>query len=500
MLETQAAQPGTVALWSAPTVSGRRSSARPNVIFYVIDGGGADQMSVYGYNRRTTPNLERLAAEGAVFEHAYSNSTWTKPSTTSFMTSLHNSVLGNVGDRFDPLPGEARTMAERFHAAGYATAVIASNPWAGSLSTLERGVDVFRDLWVDPTSGSSVELHRDFWDWRDASPGEPYWVHFQTTDVHAEHRPPAPFAHMFAPGGKAQEARWDSTLDQWRQRNAALIQTEPGWQQRQWAETGIDRKHYFNLIRSLFDETMAHQDYQLGRFIERLQETGQWENTLLVIAADHSFSGSDHDFLVQLADLLPPEWLWARRGRSGAIFRSSVSRVPLVFIWSGHIAGGQRFRQPVSMIDVLPTVLELAGLPPPEVLQGQSLAPLLLGRAGWQPRPVIFDEFGKDQRTGELRGRIEILDGRWGASLWIGPPRDTLNHRPTPLLLFDVWNDPLALRPVNDEHPDLARRYSQLLQRQWEAHRLLARRFTAGGSVELTPEQLESLRALGYIR
>jgi len=134
------------------------------------------------------------------------------------------------------------------------------------------------------------------------------------------------------------------------------------------------------------------------------------------------------------------------------------------------------------------------------VLQGESLAPLLLGRAAWQPRPVIFDEFERDPRTGDLGGRLEMIDGRWGASLWIGPPEDTLNHRPTPLLLFDVWNDPLALRLMNDGYPELVEKYTALLEKQWEAHRLLARRFTAGGKVVLTPEQLETLRALGYIR
>ena len=109
-LEAEAARAGTVALWAAPTLSGARTTERPNIIFYVIDGAGADFMSVYGYNRSTTPNLERLAAEGAVFEHAYSNASWTKPSTMSFMTSLHTSVLG-VGDFMTaPVPEQAVTM------------------------------------------------------------------------------------------------------------------------------------------------------------------------------------------------------------------------------------------------------------------------------------------------------------------------------------------------------------------------------------------------------
>ena len=184
-------------------------------------------------------------------------------------------------------------MAERFHEAGYPTAVFTSNANAGSVSNLERGVDVFRDQRVDRKTGSSVELRRDFWDWRDAFPGEPYWVHFQTTDVHAQHRPTAPFAGLFAPGGNTQLAQWGSTMG---------------------------RVQFYNLWRSLFDETMAHQDYQLGRFVARLQETGQWENTLLIIAADHSIEAGSDDFLIQLADSLPPAWQKGSRqspGRDG---------------------------------------------------------------------------------------------------------------------------------------------------------------------------------------
>jgi arylsulfatase A-like enzyme len=492
-LETESDKPGTVALWSTPTVSGARTGSRPNVIFYVIDGGGADQMSVYGYNRRTTPNLEELAREGALFERAHSTASWSQPSTTSFMTSLHSSVLGNY-ERFAPLPAEARPMAERFREGGYQTAVFTSNPWAGSAGGLDRGVDVFRDKGVDVDSQSSEELQQEYWDWREAYPGEPYWVHFQTTDVHWPHEPRAPFAGLFAPPDlKKQYAKWDSTLDAWRSRNMPRMQADRTVWGKRWAETGIDRIQYYGVVRAIYDETLAHQDYQLGRFIERLKERGEWENTILVIAADHGIEAASTDFVKPLSDSLPPDLPWA-------VLRSSISRVPLIFSWPGHIQGGQRFSQPVSMIDVLPTLLELSGLSLPEILQGQSLAPLLLGRDGYTPRPIIFDDFGTDNRTGELEGYIEVIDGRWGASLEIRAPSDTTTGRPTPLLLFDVWNDPMALKLMNDERPDLVKKYTEFLQKQWEAHQLLAKRFTSGGKIELTPEQIETLRALGYIR
>ena len=168
----------------------------------------------------------------------------------------------------------------------------------------------------------------------------------------------------------------------------------------------------------------------------------------------------------------------------------------MIFVWPGHISGGQRFSQPVSMIDMLPTVLELAGLPPPEVMMGQSLAPLLLGNGGWEPRPVILDEFWVDEESGELRGWLEVIDGRWGASLAINPhpegltPTDAFGgllygryitdqrgERPAPLLLYDLWNDPQAMYSLHEERPELVAKYTAFLEARWAEHQALARRF-----------------------
>jgi hypothetical protein len=87
-LEAETDVDGAVALWAAPTLSGAGTSDRPNVIFYIIDGAAANAMSVYGYNRSTTPNLERIASEGAVFESAYSNSSWTNMGATLRINAL----------------------------------------------------------------------------------------------------------------------------------------------------------------------------------------------------------------------------------------------------------------------------------------------------------------------------------------------------------------------------------------------------------------------------
>jgi arylsulfatase A-like enzyme len=303
-------------------------------------------------------------------------------------------------------------------------------------------------------------------------------VHFQTTDVHPPWTPVAPFAGLFvSPELRERYEEVKRQLEEagtrWWAADSAAV-----------AEAGINPVVYAHAQRSLYDEMMAHQDDQLGRLVERLKARGEWEHTLLIVAADHGpfgigWPGSDMD----------------------PMFRSSVTRIPLIVVWPGRIEGGQRFSQPVSMIDMLPTILDLADLPMPEVMQGQSLAPLLLGEEGWEQRPVILDEFYLDEET-ELRGVIEVIDGRWGASLEINPDpeKQPETERTVPLLLYDLWDDPFTQHSLHEDRLDLVEKYTEFLEAQFEAHQSLAQLFTRSEPVPLTPEQLQTLRALGYIQ
>jgi arylsulfatase A-like enzyme len=524
-LEATGERQGAVALWGAPVVSGAGHagrSERPNVIFYVIDGGGADQMSVYGYERPTTPFLEELASEAVVFERAFSNATWTQPSTASFMTGLHHSVLGGLrrGLHSTPVPDAAVTFAERMRAGGYQTGAFTTNPNAGRVIGTERGVDVMRDVGEEDEGSSAAELRGRLAEWRADYPGQPYWVHLQTTDVHEPNHPLPGYAGRFV--SEEQREQLDAWNDQVWTAGAGL-----------WGSTsiahfydeairlaGVDRHAFYDMRRGLYDETMLQQDAELRALVQQLKAAGEWERTLLVIGSDHGHpAGTFSRWGRGLFEPPLPEW-------EGALFDSYSTRVPLIVVWPGRIPGGRRVDTPVAMIDVLPTVLELAGLPPPEVCQGRSLAPLLLApaaqtaaRAAELP-PVILDEFRVDEATGEMIGNIEIVDGRWGASLQIAPPLggDGSHGRhavpaggrwaavhpyfdDTPrLLLYDLEQDRFARRAVNDAHPDLVERYARLLHERWEAHRLLAQRYDELTDVVLTPDQLEQLQELGYIR
>jgi arylsulfatase A-like enzyme len=479
-LEADAEMPGTVALWAAPTVSGSLGAERPNVVFYIIDGGSAELMSVYGYNRRTTPNLERLAAEGAVFERAYSNAQWTVPSTVSFMSGLLEAVW------FPGRGKDAAIMAEHMHRAGYQTGVFTATSYAGKMYGLDRGVDF---LWNEAWSNdSSARLHRAFWGWREAYPGPPYWAHFQTVDAHRPWSGVIGFIGLFGRVDARQRLEdWNSRLDgvglQRGPRYSDTTKWPPAQLRELFEEAGVDLTEYVNTQRALYDEGMAHNDYQIGRLVNRIKAAGEWDNTIFILAADHAHGNAGvNEMRLRGAPYVYDE----------AVFSPWRSHIPMIVIWPARIAAGQRFNQQVSMIDMLPTILDLAGLPEPEITQGQSLAPLLLGQEGWEPRPVIFSS----------DGRTEVVDGRWGASLLDRepvPPEE--NGREARLLLFDLLNDPYLSHSLHEERPDLVEKYTEFLEAQVAVHEALAQRFTGSGDdVVLTPEQLEVLRALGYIR
>jgi len=493
-LSAESERAGSVALWAAPILSGTRRTERPNIILYIIDGGGADYMSAYDYPRSTTPNLVNLATEGAVFDRAHSNSSWTRPSTLSFLTSLQHSALGGLVNGRNIVPDQVLTLAEHMHRAGYQTAEFTTNPNAGSISGLDRGNDMFREADTENYSTSSADLHDNFWAWRSAYPGEPYLVHFQTTDVHNPHTPTAPFAGLFIDPDRRRVA------DEWTSQAEEIPESDEVRIGEALDQVGANRIEYWTAQRDLHDECMAHQDYQLGQLVAKLKASGEWERTLLIVAADHSVAAGSWDYGLLMRDPAPSHVYhddWAT-----PIFRSGISRVPLVVVWPGHIAPGQRFSQSVSLLDLLPTVLDLTDLPYPEVMQGRSLAPLLLGESGWEPQPVFLDEFEVDPKTGEFCGRIELIEGRWGASLLINQDPDTHErwHRPAPLLLYDLWEDPYCLRSLHEERPALAEKYTSLLQGQYRAHRDVGEMLDAGEGSPLTPEQTEALRSLGYIQ
>jgi hypothetical protein len=173
------------------------------------------------------------------------------------MTSLQHSVLGGGRKQFDPVPEQAVTMAQHMHGARYQTGVFNANPNAGTLSALERGVDIMQESWVEfryfggeHHKESSRFLHNAFWKWREAYPREPYWVHFQTTDIHGDFPAVTPFSGLFV--GPEQLKTWEEWSKQLKEEGGAGCYSE-AWEKayttRQWPTTTISSGGLWNASR-----------------------------------------------------------------------------------------------------------------------------------------------------------------------------------------------------------------------------------------------------------
>ena len=247
---------GEVALWGAPTITTPSHSLAPNIILYVIDGAGADWMSLYGYDRETTPNLEALASEGVVFERAYSNATWTKLSNPSFLTSLYPTALGYFRSLSDRVPEGVDTLADHFRRAGYLASFITSNPVGSVSSNLQEGPDATTTVVPEFECVSSAVLQEEFWAWRDAHPDSPYLAHIQTTDVHEPFKSQPPFAGLFLDEVAREEYfRWDDEIEEF-----------GGWSELEaYPKIGTTKERYAAAQQALYDECMVHQDTQITR-------------------------------------------------------------------------------------------------------------------------------------------------------------------------------------------------------------------------------------------
>jgi len=300
---------------SAPEASA--APPRP-VVVVLVDTLRADHLGLYGYERDTSPHLDRWAEEAVVFERCVAQSSWTKPATASILTGLNPSEHG-VQREASRLDAELETLAEPFQAAGWRTGAFVTNGFIGRADAgFEQGFDEFvaYDAPEPRLYVRAEHVLADALAWVEGVADAPFFLFVHLLDPHEPYDPPAPFDERFAaaPEGAANEhAR------------------------------SIDR----------YDGEIAYVDRELGRFFDGLRALGRYEETLIAFLSDHGEEFGEH----------------GRRGHS-AHLHDEVLAVPLVIRFPAGRADlprGTRHAGLVRQIDLFPTLLAAAGLTPPEV-------------------------------------------------------------------------------------------------------------------------------------
>jgi arylsulfatase A-like enzyme len=441
--------------------------SRPNVVLVVLCSFRADRLGSLGNPRELTPFLDRLAAEGAVFENAVSASSWTKPSTTSVLTGLTPGVHGML-DFYGPeviaeamaggQPLERRVLPESFatipaelERSGYDTFCRVNNVHAGDFFGLTRGC---QDQ-VTRFGLSTDEMIGDLASWLGRRESErPFFAYLFSRQVHSPFHPAYEDLAALRPDGEAPApGELDAYGRDVGRRVWELIRAEapvPEPLRRAWID--------------LYDAQFPALDRALSRLPALLEGADARRNTLILVTADHG------------------ERLFedGRIDHGGLRLDQAVLHAPLL-AWGAGVPAGRRVTPVVRSIDLLPTVLDLAGAERPAVLQGESLVPLIWPGKG-EPAPrAAFSSAGK--------GSFAVRLGRYKLRVRRGQGRQ----------LYDLETDPWEEHDLFAEEPRTARRLQRELSRWLAEEAALSQAFEAASTRELPPEVVEELRALGYL-
>jgi arylsulfatase A-like enzyme len=485
--ETSSAKQGAVALWANPLLTTRAPKNRPNVLIYMIDTLRADHTSLYGYARETTPFLKRLGAEGLAFDDCIVQATWTKPSVASLMTSLYSFTHGIIHD-YDTIPQGSATLAEQLRAAGYVTAGIVANPMAGRISSLQRGFDYMSEWLVidrqrnpqEDRGTDSAALNRVVFPWLEQHRDEPFFLYAHATDPHAPYQPPAGFEEKFAK--PAESAEFDRNFA--KLRSLAMGRGGFGFSRALCNEAGVNPDRFIQRAVDRYDGEVLHNDWSLEQLADKLKALGILDNTLIIVVSDHGEEFWDHG--------------WTGHGQS--LYQELAHG--LLVMWNPKlIPVPRRVTEPVQLIDVMPTVLDLLGLKIPDVVQGQSLALFAKGQLFQRRRPVMTSRYAHpyEENAGFIPENhvdsVALIDGTWKLIYRPDGKSVGLNRAE----LYEHREDRGDTKNVAAKNPQQVGRMvteiGQWMEKQKQIRSVLGR----GVKATLDQETLEKLRSLGYL-
>ncbi len=400
-----------------------------NVLLITLDTTRADRIGAYGYAAAETLHLDRLAEEGVLFEQTVTPTAFTLPSHSSIMTGLYPPFHGVRLNGGSALADVQITLAERLTGAGYRCGAVVGAFVVDGRWGLNQGFEYYDDDFeMAPDQRldlAGVQRPGDRvvnlgLEWLGEDDGRPFFVWLHFYDAHIPYQPPEPYATRFAGRGKS----------------------------------------------GLYDGEIAFADSQVGRVFDWLAARGLTEKTIVVVVGDHGESLGDHG-----------------EKEHGYYIYDATVRVPLIIKAPGSVLRGVRVRQQVRTIDVLPTILDLTGIDPPQPLHGSSLVPLMRDPAGGEPRLAYSESMSVHLQY----GWSALYGLRTSTHKFIDAPRAEL---------YDVTLDPGETDNLLGREPEIAKGLRNRLAS-------LREEIETGApdtqQANLDQETLGMLAALGYV-
>lgn len=428
-------------------LGGRRP---PHLVIVTLDTTRADHLGLYGYVRDTSPHLDALGREASVFDRAYAPMATTLPTHVSLFTSLEPAEHGitanllHTGRRF--VPSDAvLPLAAWLDAGGYATGGFVSATPLKKATGVARGFDHYDEPAKSQRRARvTVDAALDWLSRRDDAPFF-LWVHL--FDAHNPYEPPKEWAERFRDDGK---------LDAW-------------LAERRIAPVGRNRRGQpvdVRVLHDLYDGEIAYADAQLGRLLDALRARPDWDELIVVVAADHGEGLSQHG-----------------EPFHGLVWGEHI-RVPLVMKLPGRAPA--RVDLPVSLVDVVPTLIGAADFPDEARFLAQASGRDVLA-PGVTPRPILSRRSDHQRTFGRKAGwaltteRFRLVRDADGGEQ-----------------LYDLQRDPHELVDVHQQWIAQTRELTAALEARIDEIERRAARYASAESVEVSATEMEELTALGY--
>ena len=451
-----------------------------NIVLITIDTLRADHLSCYGYGRNTSPSIDRLAEEGILFQRVFCPIPLTIPSHASILSGLYPVSHGSRNNS-NPINDSIKTMAQKLEKRGFTTAaVLSTGLLEASMCGLEQGFRIYCDLTrrtipddlnqldsrivrkdTGPpfpgrvpisgrTAGEAVEVAMKILEQFRGKKGF-LWLHLY--DPHTPYSPPGAFNTLFTADEAMHEMK---SFNEWQETHSPEVKER---------------------IVDLYDGEIAYADRELGKFFAKIREMGWWDRTAIFLTADHGESLGEHGY-------------YFAHGRD--LYAGSVE-IPLIIHVPWIRRDGGRVKRPVAVIDIFPTVMELAGIIPDPDMPGRSLLQDLRETKRMEGQAIYLENEGDRAPGKHGRGTLSLEASKKYALVW---ERWKIIKNPGGALeLYDWYMDPAETTNLSATYPRLK---TILLEKMDYFQNHLPRR-QPGGKGTLSEESAELLQALGYI-
>jgi len=489
-------------------------NSSPNVILIVMDTVRADHLSSYGYHRKTTPNIDKIARHGVLYNNAFTAAPWTPPSHASIFTGKYPSHHKTIGKdvRFKK---ENTSLADILSKNGYHSIGIACCQLLGLGSGFEKGFhdfieykplpllsfkpdpllykDYIRTLIYGPDEGTyqATEFIKRFLK-RNYTKKRPFFLFVNYFNCHTPYNPPRPFKKRFCSSFDEPRFHVKEILLNMIQRTAERISDHDlDIRRLRWIADGgggftfaagktFISKEEWEVVKSWYDGEIAYLDYRIGNLVDFLREKDILNDTFFIITSDHGENFGEHGLAVH------PLCIY-----------DSLLRVPLIMSHPNLTPKGKTISNLVSTVDIFPTIMDVLDIKVNENIQGKSLCP-------FEDREIhsfICAEYGglhtrafKGLTAWRIASKIKDILGEIDRGCKC---IRTLTHKYILSLqkeeLYNIHDDPFEEKDISHESPEIVASLRKQLENTVDISYFGPEEFKE------RKETLDRLKALGYI-